>query len=360
MKCASCNEPLRKVAGASAIELWLCDGCKGALADVRSLRTSVPRPRMVAIEAAIRGGPFGRRKCPHCELPMTRARVTAGDDAVEVDGCDPCAVVWFDHGELRRLQDAGQLDEPRLSSMTPEQRHAWRIERLREEGRNGEDELTAHAIGVLFGIPYPEPVRDYTGRPWITWGLCALVTLPSLAAFAGDFPGIVQRFGLVPANLRWFTVFTHFFLHADVFHLAGNVLFLAMFGSRVEAIVGRGRLLSLVALATAAGGLVHAALTRQPWIPLIGASGGISGVLAAHAALRPRARVRMRVGYGIVTVRASGAFLFWIALQAFGTLMQISGASAVSALGHLGGAAAGFALGLLWKSHARAVEPACA
>jgi membrane associated rhomboid family serine protease len=106
--------------------------------------------------------------------------------------------------------------------------------------------------------------------------------------------------------------------------------------------------------------MAHAALAPDPALPLIGASGGVSGVLAAHALLRPRSKVRIMRYFRMITVPASVAFLLWIVLQVVGAALQFAGASPVSALAHLGGAAAGLLVACLFRRRARRVEPACA
>jgi membrane associated rhomboid family serine protease len=361
MPCPSCRRPLRRFMSRTSLRCWLCDGCKGVAAETRSLDQSVRRERIVGMLSALRAGSVGPRKCPRCQELMPHAKVSGGQGALELDGCEPCELTWFDFGELRNLQSNEVAADSNLSFMTPQQRLAWRVETLRDDAKGDDDVTTAGLISLALGVPYPEPLRARVARPYATWATCIAVIATSIAAFAsGEFTEIVRRFGMIPSEVRaghWSGVLTHFFLHANGFHLAGNVLFLFVFGVRVEAILSWVRFLSLIALATIAGALIHASFAPRPDTPLIGASGGVSGVLAAHAVLRPRAKVRMRIYYRVYTTNASMAFLFWIALQIFGILRQVTGLTNVSALGHVGGAALGIALGLIWKSRALAIEP---
>jgi membrane associated rhomboid family serine protease len=294
---------------------------------------------------------------------MPHGTISGGQGSIDLDGCEPCEIMWFDRGELRNLQSMEAAEDSSLSYMTPEQRVAWRSEIVRSEHARSDDDSNAVATVFTFlGMPYAEPLRRHRARAFATWATSIVVIATSIAAFvSGEFSEIVRRFGMIPSEVRaghlW-GVLTHFFLHGNGFHLAGNVLFLFVFGLRVEAILSWMRFLLLIGLATIAGALVHASFAPRPETPLIGASGGVSGVLAAHAVLRPRAKVRMRIYYRVYTTNASMAFMFWIALQIFGILWQVAGLTNVSALGHVGGAAAGITLGLLWKSRARAIEPA--
>jgi membrane associated rhomboid family serine protease len=358
MDCVACNGPLLRLNSATSLHCWTCNACRGVVAEIRPLRRSVPPARMKALEAAIRGGPIGQRACPRCALRMTRASVPGGDGAITIDGCSSCSLAWFDRGELRNLQNAEALDEPHLAALTPEQRQEWRLERLRRDIVVDDEPTPFEIVALALGIPIPQTV-DSVRRPYVTWGLCSVGTLTSLTALGGDFLACVRKFGLIAEQVRtghFSGLMTHFFLHVDLFHLAGNMAFLAMYGWRVEQVLRPVRFAVLVAFATVWGGLLHAAFAPDPEIPLIGASGGVSGVIAAHAALLPHARVRMR----FFDIPAWCAFGVWLVLQAIGVAKQIHGMSPVSALGHVGGAAAGLALGFMWKSHARAIEPRCA
>jgi membrane associated rhomboid family serine protease/Zn-finger nucleic acid-binding protein len=341
---------------------WICDDCKGVVADLPSLRNAAPRDRITAIEAAIREGVFSERSCPKCALRMTRASVRGGTGILEVDGCSSCGFVWLDPGELRGLQSTEASGDAGFEHLSPAQRQALRAVRMERSSGDHAGELTLESAGLLFGVPYPERVRNHETEVYVTCGLCSVIVLASAAAFlAGDFGENVRRFGMVPAAVKagsWSGLITHFFLHGDVFHLAGNMLFLLMFGSRVEPILKGIRYLLLIAFATVSGALLHCAFARDPSIPLIGASGGISGLIAAHAVLRPRATVRVVWFRQLLTMPAWGAFLTWLLLQTIGMTKQIFGITSVSAAAHIGGAAAGFALGVMWKSRAQAIEPA--
>lgn len=90
---------------------------------------------------------------------------------------------------------------------------------------------------------------------------------------------------------RWVGLFTSQFLHADAFHLIFNMLFLWVFGNNVEDRLGRLRFLPFFLICGAAAGLAQSAADPGSTIPLIGASGAISGVLGAYLVLWPRVRI---------------------------------------------------------------------
>jgi len=169
---------------------------------------------------------------------------------------------------------------------------------------------------------------------------------------------VVQNYGLIPDE-AWrdggLTFLTSFFLHGGIIHLVSNLYFLLIFGMHVENYLGRARWLVLVFLAAMFGDFLHILLDPRGEIPSIGASGGISGLIAFYAFKFPHARLGFLLRFGFVIIPkwiqfpAWCAFLFWLCLQFLGALEQISGFSSVSSLAHLGGTAAGIGLWAIWR-----------
>jgi membrane associated rhomboid family serine protease len=359
MNCAACKQRLQPLPNLQGTRAWKCGSCQAVAADLGSLRKAVPEARMAALQAALREGAPGNRGCPRCAQPMRRGRLLGGYGTIEIDACRPCLVAWFDPGELKSLRATlDQDDTPVLSALSPEERRAWRMGQLRRDAHDAEQDSNAAMLGMLLGVPMPEDLPGQKAIPYATWAIAGSVTAASVLAFGTGVHAAAERFGLVPADLdagRASTLFTHFFVHADPYHLAGNLMFFVAFGPKVEALVGRVRFCALVLLATAAGGLAHAAAVPHSDIPLIGASGGISGVLTACVCLRPRSTVRMVWAHRVLRVPAAGFLALWFVLQLFGIAAQVTGVSAISALAHLGGAALGCLLGLVWRRRAQAV-----
>jgi membrane associated rhomboid family serine protease len=162
--------------------------------------------------------------------------------------------------------------------------------------------------------------------------------LPAQIVGAG---GIGPEAGGIPG---WATLFTYTFLHAGILHLLGNMVTLWVFGDNVEDALGHVRYLVFFLLAGAAGGLAEAFLTADPGIPVVGASGAVSGVMGAYLMLHPRARIFVLVGFRVPVALPAGIFVgFMIALN---LLMALSGdtAAMVAWWAHVGGFAAGMIL----------------
>ncbi|HEY8566263.1 MAG TPA: rhomboid family intramembrane serine protease [Beijerinckiaceae bacterium] len=191
-------------------------------------------------------------------------------------------------------------------------------------------------------------------------GACILgYALPALGLLPIDESWIVAGFGLIPAVLfgtealpeglpfvpEPLTLLTSLFLHGSLVHLLGNMLFLWVFGDNVEDAMGHGRFVAFFIACGAAAGLVHAGIDPDSARPLIGASGAISGVVAAYLILYPRVKVWGLFLKGIpLRVPAVLAIGFWIALQVFAAFLGGAGTENVGWFAHLGGLLAGAAL----------------
>jgi membrane associated rhomboid family serine protease len=146
------------------------------------------------------------------------------------------------------------------------------------------------------------------------------------------------------------TLLTSMFMHADLLHLGGNMLFLWVFGDNVEH--RAGAILYLVAYLGAGlvGSLAQISSTADSPIPTLGASGAISGVLGAYLVLFPGNRVTVFMFRILVQVPALVAIGIWIAFQLFASFSTPPGVGGVAYLAHIGGFVAGVVAGLLFRA----------
>ena len=119
-----------------------------------------------------------------------------------------------------------------------------------------------------------------------------VVTCSSCADERGRDAFIVG-FGLVPAYFSLVNVVTSMFVHGGIAHLAGNMLFLWIFGDNVEDRLGHGRFILFYLLCGFVAALAQTALDPDSLVPMVGASGAIAGVMGAYLVLYPRSRVLM-------------------------------------------------------------------
>ena len=157
----------------------------------------------------------------------------------------------------------------------------------------------------------------------------------------------------------WLTLFTAMFLHGSPLHLAGNMLFLWIFGDNVEEVLGTfGYVLAYLACGLA-GSLAQIVAAPDALIPTLGASGAIAGVMGAYVVWFPHNRVRVLVFRFLTVLPASVVIGGWIVLQlvqGYGSLGHLGEMGGVAYLAHLGGAAAGVVVALLFRQRAIAVQ----
>lgn len=207
------------------------------------------------------------------------------------------------------------------------------------------------------------PYRDNLTQGKLSWAvigtiaaLCAL-NIPLFlnsewqsAAFE-DFSFQPMWFSLHPF-LSSYRLITASFLHADIFHLAGNCLFLAVFGRTLERLFGTTVFLASFPILGTAGFLTEWVVHPDSATVVIGASGSIAALMGAYLPLFPSAKVKMVAFFGIFfkrfTVPAWAFLPYWIVLQA--TSMAFGGDDGVAYAVHVGSFALGLIGAIVWKT----------
>jgi membrane associated rhomboid family serine protease len=177
---------------------------------------------------------------------------------------------------------------------------------------------------------------------------------------------LVYRFGLVPKDLlislttrpdllpyNCLTVFTSMFLHGGVFHVAGNMLYLWIFGNNVEDTVGHAKFLAFYLLSGLAAAAAQFSFDPSSALPMIGASGAVSGILGAYLLLFPRARIKtlifIVIFITVVDIPAVLLLTIWFFLQ-----IAFNQGEGIARFAHIGG----FVFGLLFvKAFASRARP---
>ncbi|MCC7017345.1 MAG: rhomboid family intramembrane serine protease [Rhodospirillales bacterium] len=153
--------------------------------------------------------------------------------------------------------------------------------------------------------------------------------------------GLVERGAEIAAIPASVTLLTSMFLHGGFLHLAGNMLFLWVLGDNVEDSMGHSRYVAFYLLAGLAAALAHAGLEPFSRVPMIGASGAISGVIGAYLILHPKAPIKTLVVRFIVYLPAWVVLGLWFAFQLLNVAMTPKGAGGVAWWAHIGGFVAG-------------------
>lgn len=162
-------------------------------------------------------------------------------------------------------------------------------------------------------------------------------------------PGAPAELAAIPATL---TMFTSMFMHGGWMHLGGNMLYLWIFGDNIEASLGHGRYLAFYLLCGVAAALAQGFAAPGSDIPMVGASGAISGVLGAYLVLHPRSNIKVFVFLIIITVINVPAFIvlgFWIIGQLVSSAAVDAGQPGVAFIAHIGGFVAGAVMVFFFK-----------
>ncbi|MBW3669044.1 MAG: rhomboid family intramembrane serine protease [Actinobacteria bacterium] len=167
---------------------------------------------------------------------------------------------------------------------------------------------------------------------------------PSSAALCPPDPGPA----CYPDKSIWLSVLYSMFLHGSLLHLAGNMLFLWVFGNNIEDRRGRVTYLVFYLLAGIVATAAQVAIDPDSTIPMIGASGAVAGVMGAYLVLYPNVRIRTLILFGfIVLFRDIGAK--WLLGLWFVSQFFIGPNSGVAAMAHIGGFVFGLLAGLVWR-----------
>lgn len=157
--------------------------------------------------------------------------------------------------------------------------------------------------------------------------------------------GIVAQSVAVPERL---TLLSYMFFHGDILHLGGNMLFLWVFGDNVEDAVGHLKFLFFYLACGVVAALVHAMMSANSPIPLIGASGAVAGVIAAYLMLHPKVKVWVLVLKAIpLQISALFALGAWIVWQV--VMVVVPQGGPVAWWAHIGGLIAGAVLIILLR-----------
>jgi membrane associated rhomboid family serine protease len=220
-------------------------------------------------------------------------------------------------------------------------------------------------------IPLKDDVPSQS-TPFVTYGLIALNVLVYLYQFslsldargpgAEAFESFIMEFGAVPCRITGAcatadqfphpaaTIFTSMFLHANLLHVLGNMLYLWIFGDNVEDELGPFKFLAFYLLCGVAATLAQYYVSTRSSVPNVGASGAIAGVLAAYLLMFPGARVKVLVYNQVDAMPAMIVLGLWIVLQLFSGFGSIAATGetteqgGVAYMAHVGGFVAGLAL----------------
>ncbi len=183
----------------------------------------------------------------------------------------------------------------------------------------------------------------------------------------GAIPAVLFGFESLPSQIQVipasFSLITSMFLHGGIMHLVGNMLYLWIFGNNIEDAMGHVRFVLFYLTCGVIAAMSHALTDAGSVVPMIGASGAISGILGAYLLLYPRAQVLVLIPLGFFTrliyIPAGFVLGFWFLLQLIsGSVTAGQGGGGVAWFAHIGGFLAGMILiGLFKRRSVRLFNP---
>ncbi len=365
--CPACGRGLQEITS-GRLRANACAGCKGLWfreADLRDGLGDRFDPERLVAAAQTRAG---SRACPGCGSAMAVLLFPGADAPVEVDRCAPCRGLFLDAGELARIK-AGLTAMPAgASPLRPARIEAdadgeTLSHYLGMDQEKGHQEASISWSTYFFILFSQLPVEVHTPRrrfPWTLFGivcLCFYGFYATLEAFP-HHEEFVRTWGAIPDltlyPTGWYRLVTNLFLHAGLGHLLGNLYFLWIFGDNVQDVFmdhgmlrGPLRFLRFYLVTGVIAALAHCIpafgdpLTGG--IPLVGASGAISAVLAAYWRLFPGSRLYQIIFFKSFKIPVWFYFFLWI-LGNVALAVQFGIHSNVSWQAHLAGFTAGYFL----------------
>jgi membrane associated rhomboid family serine protease len=215
------------------------------------------------------------------------------------------------------------------------------------------------------------PIRDQIPTrsvPFVNYLLIAANILAFIFQWlaGADQEALVWQFALIPAQVTAgldlgdiSDIFTSMFMHGGLAHIAGNMLYLWIFGDNVEDAMGHGKYLAFYLVGGLVASLTHIFTNPASQIPTVGASGAIAAVLGAYLILYPQSRVQTIIPLGyfmrITLVPAFIVLGMWFILQLFSGFLSLGGpdVGGVAFWAHIGGFVAGVVLAKLLASRRR-------
>lgn len=214
-------------------------------------------------------------------------------------------------------------------------------------------------------IPYKDdnPTRTF---PFVTIAIIVANVAVFIFQILSEEGGrdITYSFGAIPFNMlhhqsnqpvpAMLTVFTSMFMHGGILHIAGNMLYFWIFGNNIEDRVGHLKFIFFYLFCGVVAAFSNAIMAPDSKVPMIGASGAISGILGAYALLFPSARVHTIVflGFFITVIRVPALIVigFWAIIQLVSGLLSegVLNQGGVAWFAHIGGFIAGLVTIKLW------------
>lgn len=300
-------------------------------------------------------------KCPTCRKPLQKARTQGQFKRIVVQYCADCKGMFLEGVDFKLLKK--QKATASTSGTVPAQQASPVKERLEQQhekllkGDITSDEyyekfeedrdmgLKEYLFNFLTGLPIEINVPPQK-PPLVNYSLLALNIIVFVFTGITLTQEVANAWGLIPSNAHLYAFFTSMFMHAGLAHIIGNMYFLYIFGDNVEDRLGSKTYLVFYLVCGLVAALVYLLMQRGSTMPVVGASGAISGVMGAYLLACPKAKIGFLIFFFPVKLSAMGYFLIWVGMQFLLSLAHTN----VAWQAHLGGFVCGLILYPLLKN----------
>jgi membrane associated rhomboid family serine protease len=268
--------------------------------------------------------------CPSCRKPMSGLELD--DQRVVLDACSSCEMTWFDRAEFDHYNQ--QHQGAALTTDWPGS--FWNI------------------VPGILRLPV-ERTNPMASVPWMTISLVSLMLMIHFLSFS-NLDQLVENWGFYPDQPfrhDGLNLITSLFIHGSWAHVLGNSYALFIYGDNVEDRFSHRMYLMLFFLAGVVGSLAHSVFDPRGDLPLVGASGAISGVMTVYCLSFPKARLASFFLIRWLSYPAWVYAIIWILFQVIGAAQQAAELTMVSYAGHLGGALVGLMFYLAMRDKPR-------
>jgi membrane associated rhomboid family serine protease/Zn-finger nucleic acid-binding protein len=302
-------------------------------------------------------------ECPKCREPLVDINYSY-NSGVKINKCVKCRGLWLPIHQTLNLIELAKISQaigPDLKGLAKEsEAHHEEVKRAKAIGKMGKQlnqSVPWWSYGWMQYLPVILPLYDENPRiafPFSTVGLIVINAVIFLWMSFGDMQmtQIYDTYALQAAEAFKFqslhTFLTSMFIHAGVLHFLGNMFFLWTFGDNVEEKLGTSKYLLFFLMTGVVAGIAQTSVSPDSMLPILGASGAISGIMGAYIVLFPHVNIKtLFLGY-IVDLPTWCYLGLWFALQLLWAAVDSgSEAGGVGWFAHIGGFACGFVLAKL-------------
>jgi len=355
--CPACGQQLIKH-NYCDIQLDYCPGCGGLWFDDGEMESTVAslirndqvEDADIELHKAItksRQIDEPLRNCPKCRVELTKFNY-AYDSNVILDRCPSCKGVWADGNEINLVASCvkGNPKLDKMGAALADFHEEKKIVHDMAKQKGAAFSRTRAYPGPIF--PIPIGIDNKTGKtPYILCGIMLINIVIFLFGLSVN-EGLFHRYGFVPMDLFKLTaapkMLSSMFIHADIAHLLGNMIFLWLFGVNIENRIGSKRFILLYLLCGVGAIVGHSVIYAGSLNPLGGASGAISGLMGAFYLLFPKTRINSLFMGRVIKVPAKWYLAGWMVLQLCNGIMSAfpTHFSNIAFWGHLSGFLTGY------------------